>query len=459
MTTIPGDASTTQDGLFFIPPTVLNRLVEGLFVPQRKQSKAYPMRDRRQSLSTLNVTRRAIRYEPQVFLNRKDELVASAQVLNNEQIKLLMVSGPPGRGKTSFVRGLAEMMDGSKQQLLWFDVSRHTDFDEVVRFLVEYMTMVCRNLSETPESASEPADPIKTLEHLLNQADDFPILIVIDNAEHLVSSDKTMRSRELKEAFNFLLSFPNIKLVLSGRQVPVTDMNPASRAVHHLELPPLNAEASLALLHQLIKDPEKKSEALLELTPHLEGEPYYLFLFAKLYGVSTEPSEQWLKRLSSEPAGNLGGVLLNCLLTLLTEPERRLLSLFGMLRHGLTPGGMSLLTTYCDPSLETFDWRVLDQLPVRWALKKVYPPQMVLEKLERRHNEESETQENIEPYYQVFESFQDILVAQLPVAEQIRYHEALSQFYLSEKNKHFPSASMWRAADTWLPSRNITQDA
>ncbi|MEZ4573440.1 MAG: hypothetical protein R2857_00690 [Vampirovibrionales bacterium] len=37
---------------------------------------------------------------------------------------------------------------GGHQQLLWFDVSAHTDQDEIVRFLIEYMTYVLREFGD-----------------------------------------------------------------------------------------------------------------------------------------------------------------------------------------------------------------------------------------------------------------------------------------------------------------------
>src|SRR5690606_13001123 len=148
----------------------------------------YKMHERRDMLSPLNVTRRAVRYEPRVFLNRKDTILSTVEALNLPQKKLFLISGPPGRGKTAFARALTEMMGGGSEQLLWFDVSRHTDFDEVIRFLVEYMTYVCR-LDLENEFVPDALNPIATLERLLRKAAAYPILIVIDNMEHLVTPD------------------------------------------------------------------------------------------------------------------------------------------------------------------------------------------------------------------------------------------------------------------------------
>ncbi|MEZ4573441.1 MAG: hypothetical protein R2857_00695 [Vampirovibrionales bacterium] len=57
--------------------------------------------ERRQVFSPLNVTRRAIRYEPLVFGNRKQLVIDCCHILNDFTHKLLMISGPSGRGKSS----------------------------------------------------------------------------------------------------------------------------------------------------------------------------------------------------------------------------------------------------------------------------------------------------------------------------------------------------------------------
>ena len=269
----------TQAPLYFIQPHVIERLVTGQFVAHRQQGKSYPMRDRRDTLSPLNVTRRAIRYEPLVFSNRREQIITCANMLNRPENRLMLVSGPTGRGKTAFVRGLVEMMGGGKEQLLWFDVSRHTDFDEIIRFLVEYMTYVFR-MAEQEEETDLPAipedvNPIATLEKLLHRATDFPILLVIDNVEHLVTQDFMLKSRELKEAFNFLLSFPNIKLILSGRQLPLTDMNPSASAIFHMPLEPLDSDAGIALIKAHLRQPPLKNLDFLGNCSLVTGRPAF----------------------------------------------------------------------------------------------------------------------------------------------------------------------------------------
>ncbi len=422
-----------SNNLFFIQPHIVERLIRHEFVAKRQQSKAYRMHDRRNTLSPLNVTRRAIRYEPLVFTNRHEELVDCIQTLNSPDTKLLLISGPPGRGKTSFIRALSEMMDGSKAQLLWFDVSKHTDFDEVVRFLVEYLTYICRSLEETPKDVPKDSDPIEILEQLLNQTANFPILIAIDNIEHLVTPDQTVRSRELKEAFNFLLSFPNVKLILSGKTLPLSDMNPAAEAVYHLPLEPFNTIQSEALVKQLFHHDATKSQNITELVPFFHGEPYLLFLFATLFERHAN-TPLWFETLSQAP-DNPEKVLLSFLYPHLSDIEKKVLRILALIRHGATPSGLQVIVRYCNPTLKTFDFKQINKSILRLLFKKVYPPQMVLEKLRHRPENHGEN-DTIEAYYQLFELVQEDIVQTIPEEERIQTHERLHQFYLAEKNKH-----------------------
>jgi tetratricopeptide (TPR) repeat protein len=422
------------DELFFVQPSVLERLISGQFIPKRQHSSTYRTRDRRNLLSPLNVVRKAIRYEPLVFSNRRENVIETVQILNQSYNRLVLISGPAGRGKTCFTRAIAEMMGGGKEQLLWFDVGRHTDFDEVVRFLIEYMTYICRSMGEVQE-IPETQNPIETLEHLLRKAADFPILLVIDNVEYLVAQGQTIRSRELKEAFNFLLSFSNVKLILTGNQLPFADMNPAATAIHHLALDPLDETDSQALVKALFRDTALRQHDLSSIVPYFQGEPALLSLFAKLYERYTDFSAaMWVGTLELNPE-NPHQCLLNLVYDSLSETEKRILSVLSLMRHGITPMGLQSMVQHCYISLDTFDFKQLDHTTIRLLLKKVYPPQLVLKKLHHRNKEQEENQ-SIEPYYMLMPYFQELIQQKITEDEESRYHERLHDFYTLERHKH-----------------------
>ena len=125
--------------LEFVSHQSIARLQDGHFVAERQSKPDLTLSDRRDTLSPLAVTKRSIRYEPRAFENRRPDVLEAALSLNDPMKKIILVGGDQGTGKTSLIRAVLEMMDGNRQQVLWFDVNRHTDFEEVIQFLVEYI--------------------------------------------------------------------------------------------------------------------------------------------------------------------------------------------------------------------------------------------------------------------------------------------------------------------------------
>lgn len=125
--------------LRFIQPQILARLRAGKFVAERRQKQAGSDQDRRDTLSPLAIAKRCIRYDPSVFANRSDLVLKLADDLNDSDVKILMLLGEQGSGKTSLIRGLVELTGGElagggQMQLLWFDAHRYTDFEEITDF-------------------------------------------------------------------------------------------------------------------------------------------------------------------------------------------------------------------------------------------------------------------------------------------------------------------------------------
>ena len=221
----------------FISAAILERIEQGSFVPARQSKPAGASldkagADRRNELSPLAVTKRCIRYEPNVFFHRQPMILALARALNEPARKIVLVGGPQGSGKTSLVRGVIELMGSRNEQLLWFDVTRHTDFEEIIQFLIQYITYVCalegeaQPAGEDAGSKADEVEPLRRLEKLINQVSGMPLLLVLDNVEYIVDEALRFNSYPFKEMLNFLLAFPNIKMVLIGERLPYADMSP-----------------------------------------------------------------------------------------------------------------------------------------------------------------------------------------------------------------------------------------
>ncbi len=417
----------TASALCFIPPPVLQRLITGQFVPQRQQVKSYPLRDRRNRLSALNVLRKILRYEPLVFSTHTPRIIEAAKALNTPDCNVCLISGPNGRGKTAFARALTEMM-AEPTQLLWFDVSRHTDYEDIIQFLVEYLTYLC-GLLGLGARLPKTQNPIETLENLLGQASHIPFLVVLDNIEFLVAPNQTFRARQFRDALQFLLSFPNVKLMLMGQQLAPTELRLLSENPFTLTLPTLSVEQSRMVLNALMPEVLGVPEGLEAASTFFQGEPYRLNLWARLrHSRSPETS-------SPPMAGHPDAWLLGRVLERLSPEEKTVLHLLSFLRHGLSLSGIRHLIKAYDPNLATFDLLSPEHTPLRWLLKKVYPPQLVLSRL-RARLEEAGSVLPMEGCYQVIEAFQNNIAMSVPQAEQSRIHEVLQAFYLSESERH-----------------------
>ncbi|MCA9808177.1 MAG: hypothetical protein KC476_09510, partial [Cyanobacteria bacterium HKST-UBA06] len=427
---------------------VLDRLVSGRFVADRKPVISLKDAERRQVFSPLNVTRRAIRYEPLVFGNRKQLVIDCCHILNDFTHKLLMISGPSGRGKSSFVRGLCEMLGGGHQQLLWFDVSAHTDQDEIVRFLIEYMTYVLREFGDqakTEEAQKHQADlrdtdPFVTLMQLLEQSSHIPIVIVIDNVDFIVSSRQTIRSVELKDTLNFLLGYDNVKLIFSGTQMPLADMSPLSPLIHHMELPKLAPQEGWTIIqrHCDLSVGMLESEYR-QLIHYCDGEPFAIYLLSQF--ARSQPDFHYWLSLFEVHQGHIYNAFLAHLLNSLTPQETKLLGLFSLINHSITATGLKALVGVCMPELRQFSFTDIEHSDIHVLMQKVFPPQLVLDQLRNRQRErEALAQGNrnhrpIEAFYQLWERFRDTLKQVLPPEMRALYHSQLQQFYIEERNK------------------------
>ncbi len=428
--------------LYFINPSVIERIQAGTFVPNRRsQPGALQMQgnapDRRDTISPLAVTRRCVRYDPQVFEHRKAQILQVAGGLNNPEKKIILVGGPQGSGKTSLARGIIELMSAESQQLLWYDANRHTDFEEIIQFLIHYMTYVCTALKPSSNSFTltpEPAgnDPFKKLEALIRQVSHIPFLIVIDNVEYLVDAQFRFNSYPFKEILNFLLSFPNIKMLLLGERLPYTDMSPNQAAVTTLQIAGLDPAVVIGLLQK--RFPERIDAQMAErLFQKTQGAPWLLrvllYLNKRTEGLLKE-LEPYLLDESVPPVAPI----IRAICRQLSDVELKTIQTLALVRHPVSFQVAMAMTRFCHPQFSGVaeeGFVPLDESLMKPFLKMIYPPQEVLEHVRTRE----EKARKFEPWYEFYHEVKKVLYHTLPEAERIRIHGLLQDFYLAEKKK------------------------
>jgi tetratricopeptide (TPR) repeat protein len=103
---------------------------------------------------------------------------------------------------------------------------------------------------------------IQDLGPLLEEASNIPFLVVFDNVEEILNEEGALKAASLKEIFNFLLSYPNIKLLLVGNFTHIKELERALRsgiALRH-ELLPLLPEQQHYYLKACLKEQKEQNE-------------------------------------------------------------------------------------------------------------------------------------------------------------------------------------------------------
>ncbi len=464
-------------------------------MPARRSHANIQMGDRRDLLSPLAVTKRCIRYEPHVFHHRKPIILELAHTLNNPEKKIILVGGQQGSGKTSLVRGLIELMGSRNEQLLWFDVNRHTDFEEIIQFLIHYITYVCSAADghapstfklERRSDRGRPRDtgaeePLQKLEKLINQVGDMPLLLVLDNVEYIVDAELRFNSYPFKEMLNFLLAFPNIKMVLSGERLPYADMSPNQDGVADIKVSGLTADDTLRLMQNRKKTgttepdpgileqaatPEAEVSAMRQLYAKTHGYPWLLkglfhlnqqlhLDFSTLNRLLETEAAPETQDATKGSAPEMAGALARLIYARLPDQHRKLIQVLALLRHPINAKSLQAMASICYPILgpsrldaDTVE-DILEHSLIRSILKINYPPQEVLAHI--RHHRKGKQDKKFKPWYELYHVVKRALYQGLPPEERERLHSALQDFYLREKS-HEPESRVVRIKNRALLS-------
>jgi AAA ATPase domain len=477
--------------LRFISQAVIERLKSGKFVPKRSTATDVDNAERRNSLSPLAICKRCIGYQPLVFKDRQALLWQLVEGLNSSYTQLILVTGEPGSGKTSLLRGVAELMGGGTEQLIWFEISAYSSAISLCETILRQLVCLLESNPEVsglplePSVAPAKTDPIqlqssydreKTFQRLaplMANSKNAPIFLVLDDIDPFVSTQERLEAPALKETFNFLLSQSNIKIAIASKRQPYGDLKAPPQSILELHLTHFDAPTTHRILERTV--PKLNNNETLEtlfsgLLKASQGQPWVVQLLCQLVKYSPESLplldldyQQRLNtantQLSFYPAVlETAPLVIEALAHWLlqrpkTQEERLILMVLSFIRHPIDEQVLKFLLPHSMPTFVQYS----KQSAIKPFLRKQAEPQTVFNFLEAQLNQQSTptTAQNLLQSTVLFELFPAIrlgILQQLSVQDKLSWHEQLDHFY-NEQSLLFPQQRVFSNSDTLTLSR------
>lgn len=486
----PDNQINSSQPLRFISQAVIERLRSGKFVPKRTLNEEAEASERRRSLSPLAICKRCIGYQPLVFKDRQPLLWQLVEGLNSAYTQLILVTGEPGSGKTSLLRGVAELMGGGSEQLIWFEISAYSSAASLCETILRQLVCLLENNPEVgslplkKSIAPEKEDPIQLqssydrektfqrLEPLMANSKNAPIFLVLDDIDPFVSSQERLEAPVLKETFNFLLSQSNIKMAIASKKQPYADLKAPPQSILELHLGNFDAQTIQQITDRTTPKLENNQtlEALFStLLKASQGKPWVVQLLCQLAKKSAESlplleldyqkrlaiaSKQLPNQVLNETCPVLIEALAQWLLQLpQTQEERLILMVLSFIRHPIDEQVLKFLLPHSLPTFLQFS----KKSTIKPFLRKQAEPQTVFNFLEAQLSKQKRavSSQNILQNTILFELFPALrqgILQHLSVQDKLSWHEQLDKFY-NDQSLLFPQQRVFSNSDTLTLSR------
>ncbi|HLO16805.1 MAG TPA: tetratricopeptide repeat protein [Anaerolineales bacterium] len=221
-----------------------------------------------------------------ILSNREKELKKAVNYLDRH--RLLLITGMPGIGKSTFARALLEFMPAGSPTPFWYNFERQKSSGNSLSVLLERIASyldICLNLEVSREvmafrnspGGNASVNDVDVLISFLNQ--DIPVWLVFDNLETVLSRDT---SEFLDEGLELLLdslknNTHNAKIIITNPFVPVLKDGEEflEAGTWALTLDGLDNASSIAFLRAYgLEDlPDAKLEPLVR---EINGHPFVL---------------------------------------------------------------------------------------------------------------------------------------------------------------------------------------
>jgi len=155
------------------------------------------------------------------FTNRKSYLTDIFDSLNSKNQNLILINGFQGTGKTTLVKVVEASLE---ENVLCFyhEFSQISNLDDIILSLYRYLK---KYNAKDPEYArtNKLIGNQSIDERLINYLKTLkrPLVIILDGFENIFKIKSDSVDNELHNFINFLLSIEHIKLIISGRKIPL----------------------------------------------------------------------------------------------------------------------------------------------------------------------------------------------------------------------------------------------
>lgn len=207
--------------------------------------------------------------------NRKDHIKDIFDSLNSKDQNLILVSGFQGTGKTTLIKSVEVSLEDNVL-CFYYESSPITNLDDVILSLYRYLHRYFikdPEYTRTDKGFGNQSIDEKLIGYLKSLK--RPLLIVIDGFENIMKEKFDDIDRELNHFINYLLDKPFIKLIISGRRLPVS-LKSGKDNVLSIRLGGLDEAEALRILQSNVDSPENTLYQLYEIS---RGYPESLMLF------------------------------------------------------------------------------------------------------------------------------------------------------------------------------------
>ena len=333
------------------------------------------------------------------LFSRKNTLSELLSELNVQSNKLFMISGFQGTGKTELIKNVTELIDDHVLSF-YYECSPISSIDDLILSFYQYLQGALSKDTDffrSKKSVNASSIDRKLIEYLKNLKSS--LLIVLDGFENFMPEDFSISESEVSRFINFLLSLPKIKIILSGRRMPVSGLKIAEDRTYKLKLSGLDEPDAVRIMADY--NITGSQQVLYQAYEVTRGYPESIFLLIAAVNILKISVFEVLKDYSSKNEG-FEEYIVKKIHGMLPQALKNLLWFFLIIRH-----------------------------PVKSCVPEKLELSQNLDKGLKYLNSASLLTVNNGLYY-VKDSYKEILYKLIPPAEKVKLHQNLCELYTEQ---------------------------